>query len=323
MARVLSASKGSHRCCSPTLTVRDSFPLRLSWELIRGVGHVEIPDGTIFAVSELAEPRVIVPWQDHPSTLAELARLETTLLAGGKPDSPDPKNRHRSLSQSFSSASQDAFAAMLEALPRPNVSELLPTPNFRGDGSAWELYAKSCPPESPARKQVSSLKAESAGSATIGRTAPPKGKTTMLPDGQLKTRGFRMGFGKLAKRSVDESEATVEIVDKISAGPKSKRRWPGMAQADKQTDPDHVLPLPHSLGDSHSQTQLARLPRHLALAALESPGKAYPSAGDVYDSEAFSFIDVGMKGIEQDAVCTDETVHQIQGAFYSVSPRMP
>ncbi|KAH9445498.1 hypothetical protein MJO28_012659 [Puccinia striiformis f. sp. tritici] len=89
-----------------------------------------VPNGLIFAVSELAEPRIIVPWQDHPTTIE---RFETETLT-----------LH----------SKKEYSQQLEPI---DIKKLLPSPAFLDEGNTWELYAKSCPPESSARKKLISL----------------------------------------------------------------------------------------------------------------------------------------------------------------------
>ena len=93
-----------------------------------------VPNGLIFAVSELAEPRVIVPWQDHPKTIES---FELGTLSGIKRD-------------------------YTEQLKPIEIKKLLPSPAFGDSGNTWELYAKSCPPESSARKKLLSLTPENA-----------------------------------------------------------------------------------------------------------------------------------------------------------------
>ncbi|WAQ90557.1 hypothetical protein PtA15_12A547 [Puccinia triticina] len=93
-----------------------------------------VPNDLIFAVSELAEPRVIVPWQDHPHTI-ESFELET--LSMHKKD----------------------YSQQLKPI---EMKKLLPSPAFGDSGNTWELYAKSCPPESSARKKLLSLTLENA-----------------------------------------------------------------------------------------------------------------------------------------------------------------
>ncbi|CAH7686231.1 hypothetical protein BY996DRAFT_4602863 [Phakopsora pachyrhizi] len=142
-----------------------------------------IPDGLLFAVSELAEPRVIVPWQDHPETL-------------------------QSFDQLTSSSSQTIFKNYNLRLQPPSLKKLLPTPNFRESGSAWELYAKSCPPESSARKNLVSLKGSSAMRHThqqalqLDRSTDP----TRLDPIQSKLGRVKTG---LAKRRISSSAPTI------------------------------------------------------------------------------------------------------------------
>lgn len=118
-----------------------------------------VPNGILFAVSELAEPRVIVPWQDHPKTL-ESFELET------------------------SSPTQRSYSELLKPV---ELSKLFPSPAFRDSGSTWELYARSCPPESSARKKLLSLTPENAPAQHRDRFIDKHNDPIHVKRGKLKT----------------------------------------------------------------------------------------------------------------------------------------
>ncbi|KAA1127683.1 capsule-associated protein CAP1 [Puccinia graminis f. sp. tritici] len=135
-----------------------------------------VPNGLIFAVSELAEPRVIVPWQDHPTTI-ESFELET--LSMHKKD----------------------YSQQLKPI---EMKKLLPSPAFGDSGNTWELYAKSCPPESSARKKLLSLTPDNAPAQHRDHFVDHHNDPIHVKRGKLKT-GLkkRRSPGNLTRSSLD------------------------------------------------------------------------------------------------------------------------
>jgi hypothetical protein len=135
-----------------------------------------VPNGLIFAVSELAEPRVIVPWQDHPKTI-ESFELET--LSMHKKD----------------------YSQQLKPI---EMKKLLPSPAFGDSGNTWELYAKSCPPESSARKKLLSLTPENAPAQHRDHFVDHHNDPIHVKRGKLKTGLKKRRFpGNLTHSSLD------------------------------------------------------------------------------------------------------------------------
>ncbi|KAG0139913.1 hypothetical protein CROQUDRAFT_665873 [Cronartium quercuum f. sp. fusiforme G11] len=211
-----------------------------------------IPEGTIFAVSELAEPRVIVPWQDNPTTLRD-----------------------------FDDKIQDGNTLLKyhERLPKPNLTELLPTPNFRGSGSAWELYAKSCPPESSARKNILSLKGES----TMHQSKFKLNNSTNDYKGLIHT-----------KSKTYQTKRRANLI-----GPFNNKSTFNSNQSiiNYQNNEDDIIPLISNIEDNLQNFQ--------------------SSDELIKNSKQFNFVDLNYKGLTHFELCTNSELHQIQGAFYS------
>ncbi|KAH9810184.1 family 90 glycosyltransferase [Melampsora americana] len=217
-----------------------------------------IPDGTIFAVSELAEPRVIVPWQDHPNTLREF---------------------------DLSLSSEAIEVPYHTRIPAPNLTNLLPTPNFIGSGSSWELYAKSCPPESSARKNLLSLKGEST-----------------LKDKKKSKINQVYNLNELEKLSIGFN-------GHLKTG-QTKRRSP-QSESDSNHSNQAQDESQMILNDNEEDDQIQSIP-------TVSSGQTFSSAQQLLnESKQFEFVEIGYKGLLHSDLCSDSELHQIQGAFFS------
>ncbi|MBW0526046.1 hypothetical protein O181_065761 [Austropuccinia psidii MF-1] len=139
-----------------------------------------LPDGLTFAVSELAEPRIIVPWQDHPNTLKSF-QPDTSFI--------QKQNYH-------------------QLLKTENLKTLLPTPAFDDSGTSWELYAKSCPPQSPTRKKLIRLRRENA-------LAQPKDPQILNLTDPIHLKGGKAKAG-LAKRRLSNLSLNLEPSNPIN-----------------------------------------------------------------------------------------------------------
>ncbi|EGF99281.1 family 90 glycosyltransferase [Melampsora larici-populina 98AG31] len=218
-----------------------------------------VPDGTIFAVSELAEPRVIVPWQDHPNTLRE---FDLSLSS----ESLEIPYHHR--------------------IPKPNLTNLLPTPNFIGSGSSWELYAKSCPPESSARKKLSSLKGES--------TLKDKKKALMNQVYNLsELETLSIGFNGHLKTGQNKRRSSQSELDFNAHEDLDLNQHDNNHHHQEEDDPIQSIPT-------------------------VSSGQTFTSAQQLLnESKQFEFVEIGYKGLMHSDLCSNSELHQIQGAFFS------
>lgn len=231
-----------------------------------------------------------MPWQDHPDTLLS---FETAMNSPGS----DHLLQSRSLSDPGPGgqlkAHRLAHGGLTQydrRLPRPDLAELLPTPNFRGSGSSWELYAKSCPPESAARKKLSSLK----GDSTIKKPGP-------LPAGP----------------ATNDSHTLVQ--GRAKSGQTKRRAMTDMAEDSKKkiaTEPPESSVILTGNETMSLVDELMDLPQ--AMESNEIVGQFATAEELIKTSKQFNFVELGYRGLKHAALCEDSELHQIQGAFFSV-----
>lgn len=221
----------------------------------------------VFAVNELAEPRVLPPWEEMELVKEALSNGTTVDLRENKriPEKEKP---------------------------------FFPDPVWKGDGTTRDVFIRTCPPDSHARKAYSTMTGSVIHLADVQHVAYAKPR--VFKD----KKGHRVRKNVISDTVNNDDEEAVEV--QINPPRKSRRRSTGSPLAD-QVDAVRGPDESHSGRPSHNRPVISS----------DTPGKDGWPASDVYlPGPEFQF-NSNVTGLSHESLCGNPRLHDTQGQFCS------
>lgn len=178
-----------------------------------------------------------------------------------------------------------------------------PDPVWKGDGTTWEYFIRTCPPNSAARRVMTVMTRKVVHLADVLHVAY-KGKAgqVMRPNG----RGI-----SIPKKVGKVSETVEEGADiEVQINPKKTKRKPGGGGQRRSRIPNYLQGSNTSL--------LKKDVKHDGTNEVQArPGQDGIPATDAYvDSPAFHF-NANVTTLSHETLCNDPYSHEMQGQFCS------
>lgn len=244
----------------------------------------------VFAINELAEPRVLVPWEEKQ--IIEQAIKENTSEFSICP-SPCEGIESRARVSTDCAPTYPLPAVnlrQLNTIPSKN-KRFFPDPVWKGDGTTWDVFIRTCPPNSAVRKQLTSMTNQVVHLADVLHVAYNNTST----GGKSKRRGK-----KIADTVSESDQLEVQVNPKT---PSKRRRSVYEAQNGRMPSPAAVHD--GEAGIAHSDSQFRR------------PGQDGIPTRDVHlNNQDFHFLS-NMTSLSHDKLCNDSQTHDMQGQFCS------
>lgn len=198
------------------------------------------------------------------------------------------------LSKTSSTLSFDKITAVnlrqLNTIPS-KAKKFFPDPVWKGDGTTWDVFIRTCPPSSAVRKQLTSMTNQVVHLADVMRVA----YNGTAPSVKSKRRGRKVSD------TVNESDQ-VEVQINV--------KMPSKRTRSVHHDSEQRKPSPPAIHDGE-QAINHRESDFLTPATEERPTR------DVHlGTEGFQFMS-NMTSLSHDQLCNDSRSHDMQGQFCS------
>lgn len=248
----------------------------------------------VFAINELAEPRVLVPWEEKQIIQQALKENSSELLPlyyGVDANRQCGEIARLILLANANTSSPAANLRQLNTIPS-KAKKFFPDPVWKGDGTTWDVFIRTCPPSSAVRKQLTSMTNQVVHLADVMHVA----YNSTAPGTKSKRRGHKVSD------TVNESDQ-VEL--QINAKKPSKRR------RSIQQGPNVRKPSPPALLNGEQTINLAE-------SDFSAPHTDHtrPTRDIHLGTEEFQFLS-NMTSLSHDQLCNDSRTHDMQGQFCS------